>query len=29
MQTSTELKKLIETKYREITGVSPYTDLEK
>jgi len=29
MQTSTDLKKLIETKYREITGVSPYTDVEK
>jgi hypothetical protein len=29
MQTSTELKKLIETKYLEITGVSPYTELEK
>ena len=28
MQTSKDLKKLIETKYREITGVSPYTDVE-
>jgi hypothetical protein len=28
MQTSTDFKKLIETKYREITGVSPYTDVE-